>query len=140
MDDFEKIERKRQARHRIRAQRERAGRLKARVVAISLICFALLWGVVFVQMATGNDPVLGNSSSTAVKGSSGRNRHAAKARPAEAGASTDSEEFSATEPEELEEEAFAEEPVEEEPVEAEVEPVEEEFIEEEPAPVTTSQS
>ena len=64
----------------------------------------------------------------------------AKAPPAEAGASTDSEEFGATEPEEPEEEAFAGEPAEEEPVEAEVEPVEEEFIEEEPAPVTTSQS
>jgi hypothetical protein len=139
MDPFEKIERKRQARHRIRAQRERAGRLKARVVAISLICFAVLWGVIFVQMATGNDPVLGDSSSTVAKGSSGRTRHAAKAAPVEAGASTDSEEFSATEAEELEE-AFAEEPEEEEPVEAEAEPVEEEFIEEEPAPVTTSQS
>jgi hypothetical protein len=81
-------------------------------------------------MATGNDPVLGDSPSTAVKGSSGRNRHAAKAGLAEAGANTDSEEFSATESEELEEE----------PVEAEAEPVEEEFIEEEPAPVTTSQS
>jgi cytoskeletal protein RodZ len=136
MDPFEKIERKRQARHRIRAQRQRAGRLRSRVIAISLICFALLWGVVFVQMATGNDPVLGDSSSTVAKGSSGRNRRAAKAAPAEAGASTDS---GATEPEELEEEAFAEEPVEEEPVEAEAEPVEAEF-EEEPAPVTTSQS
>lgn len=140
MDDFEKIERKQQARHRIRAQRERAGRLRSRVVAISLICFALLWGVVFVQMATGNDPVLGDASSTVAKGRSGRNRHAAKAEPAEAGASTGSKEFSATEPEELEEEAFAEEPSEEEPVEVEAEPVEEEFIEEEPAPVTTSQS
>jgi cytoskeletal protein RodZ len=140
MDPFEKIERKRQARHRIRAQRERAGRLKTRVVAISLICFALLWGVVFVQMATGNDPVLGDSSSTAIKGSSGHNHHAAKAAPAEAGASTDSEEFGAPEPEELEEEAFAEGQVEEEPVEAEAEAVEEEFMEEEPAPVTTSQS
>jgi hypothetical protein len=133
MDPFEKIERKRQARHRIRAQRERAGRLKARVVAISLICFALLWGVVFVQMATGNDPVLGDSFSTVAKGSGGRNRHTAQAAPV--GASTDSEESDATEPEELEEEAFAEEPV-----EAEAEPVEEEFIEEEPAPVTTNQS
>jgi nucleoid-associated protein YgaU len=134
MDPFEKIERKRQARRRVRAQRERAGRLKTRVVAISLICFALLWGVVFVQMATGNDPVLGSSSSTGVEGSGGRNRNAAKAAPAEAGA-TDSEELGATEPEELEGEAFTEEPVEEEPVEAEAEPVEEE-----PAPVTTSQS
>jgi hypothetical protein len=132
MDDFEKIERKQQARHRLRAQRARAGRLRSRVVAISLICFALLWGVVFVQMATGNDPVLGDASSTVAKGSSGRNRHAAKAAPAESGASTGSEEFGATEPEE---EAFAEEPV-----EVEAEPVKEEFIEEEPAPVTTSQS
>ncbi|HEY5053114.1 MAG TPA: hypothetical protein VII45_06855 [Solirubrobacterales bacterium] len=140
MDPFEKIERKQQARHRIRAQRERAGRLKTRVVAISLICFALLWGVVFVQMATGNDPVLGDSSSTVAKGSGGRNRHTAQAAPVEAGASTDSEEPGATEPEELEGEAFVEEPAEEEPVEAEAEPVEEEFIEEEPAPVTTSQS
>jgi len=137
MDDFEKIERKQQARHRIRAQRERAGRLRNRVVAISLICFALLWGVVFVQMATGNDPVLGDSSSTVAKGSGERDRHTARV---EAGASTDSEESGATEPEELEEEAFAEEPVEEKPVEVEAEPVEEEFIEEEPAPVTTSQS
>ena len=61
MDPLEKIERKRQARHRIRAQRERAARLRTRVVAISLICFALLWGIVFAQMATGNDPVLGSS-------------------------------------------------------------------------------
>jgi cytoskeletal protein RodZ len=135
MDPLEKIERKRQARHRIRAQRERAGRLKSRVVAISLICFALLWGVVFVQMATGNDPVLGDSSSAAVKRSGGRNRQAAQVAPAESSASTDSEEFGATEPEELKEEAVAEEPV-----EAEAEPVEAEFIEEEPAPVTTSQS
>jgi hypothetical protein len=123
MDPFEKIERKRRARHRIRAQRERAGRLKARVVAISLICFAVLWGVVFVQMATGNDPVLGDSSSTVAKGSSARNRDAAKGAPPEAGASADTEEFGATEPEGFEEEALAEE-----------------FIEEEPAPVTTSQS
>jgi hypothetical protein len=64
MDPRERLERKRQAQDRIGAQRARAGRLKSRVVAISLICFALLWGIVFVQMATGNDPVLGGSSST----------------------------------------------------------------------------
>jgi hypothetical protein len=63
MDPFEKAERKRQAQRRLRAQREQVGRLKARVVAISLVCFALLWGVVFIQMATGNDPVLGHPSS-----------------------------------------------------------------------------
>jgi hypothetical protein len=151
MDPFEKIERKRQARHRIRAQRDRAGRLKTRVVAISLICFALLWGVVFVQMATGNDPVLSEFSSTIAKGNGGRNRHAAKAVPAETDASTASEELEASEAGEAEEfEEFEAEPVEEEFVEpaeeeffeaeAEAEPEEEVFVEEEPAPVTTSQS
>ncbi|MDX6603338.1 MAG: hypothetical protein QOF13_2540 [Solirubrobacterales bacterium] len=100
MDPFEKTERKREARHRIRAQRERAGRLKARAVAISLICFALLWGVVFVEMATGNDPVLGDSSSTVAKGSSARNLRAAKAAPAEAEAEAEAveEEFIEEEP------------------------------------------
>ena len=42
------------------AQRNRRRQLRGRVIAASLICFALLWGVVFVQMATGNDPVLGD--------------------------------------------------------------------------------
>lgn len=147
MDPFEKIQRKQQARHRIRAQRERAGRLKTRVVAISLICFALLWGVVFVQMATGNDPVLGDSSATIAKGGGKRHRQAAKVAT-ETGAITDSEEPEATEAGAPEVEEFSAEPVEEEFVgpeeefieeEAEAEPVEEEFVEE-PAPVTTSQS
>jgi hypothetical protein len=114
MDPFEKMQRKQQARHRIRAQRERAGRLKTRVVAISLICFALLWGVVFVQMATGNDPVLGDSSATIARGGGKRHRRAAKVA-AETGASTDSEELEATATSGPE-------------------------VEEEPAPVTTSQS
>jgi hypothetical protein len=128
MDSFEKIERKRQARHRIRAQRERAGRLKTRVVAISLICFALLWGIVFAQMATGNDPVLG-SSKPAGRNDGGNGRVAkAPAEPA------------AREPEESEEESFEREEEELAAEETEAEPVEEEFVEEEPAPVTTSQS
>ncbi len=62
MNDFEKAERRRIAQHRLRAQRLRAGMLRNRVIAISLICFVLLWGVVFVQMATGNDPVLGSTA------------------------------------------------------------------------------
>lgn len=140
MDSFEKIERKREARHRIRAQRERAGRLKTRVVAISLICFALLWGIVFAQMATGNDPVL-SSSKPAGRNDGGNGRVAkAPAEPTGAG----SAEPAAREPEESEEESFERE--EEEfaaelaAEETEAEPVEEEFVEEEPAPVTTSQS
>lgn len=58
MDPIEKRELKRQAWMRLAAQKRRAGLLRGRVVAISLVCFALLWGIVFVQMATGNDPVL----------------------------------------------------------------------------------
>jgi hypothetical protein len=59
MDPIEKRELKRKARMRLAAQRRRAGLLRGRVVALSLICFVVLWGVVFGQMVTGNDPVLG---------------------------------------------------------------------------------
>src|ERR1700710_951121 len=58
MDPVQKRELQRQAWMRLAAQRRRAGQLRGRVVAISLICFVVLWGVVFAQMATGNDPVL----------------------------------------------------------------------------------
>ena len=124
MDPIEKMERKREAQRRLRAQRQRVGRLRGRVVAISLIAFVLLWGVVFGQMASGNDPVLGNSSSGASAPSA-----AAAAKQA----------IETSEPEELEPEAVEPVPVEgeaveEDPFEAEPEP------EPEPAPVTTSQS
>jgi hypothetical protein len=114
VDPFEMHERKLEAQRRLRAQREKAGELRGRVVAISLVCFALLWGIVFVQMATGHDPVLGDKSSTVAQRNGGADRHRAKA-----------------------------EAIEEEFIEAEVEP-EPEFVEPEPepepAPVTTSQS
>jgi hypothetical protein len=58
MDPIEKRELKRKAWMRLAAQRRRAGELRGRVVVMSLICFVVLWGVVFAQMATGNDPVL----------------------------------------------------------------------------------
>jgi hypothetical protein len=58
MDPIEKRELKRKAWMRLASQRRRAGLLRGRVVVISLICFVVLWGVVFTQMATGNDPVL----------------------------------------------------------------------------------
>ncbi len=93
--------------------------LRSRVIAISLISFALLWGAVFVQMATGNDPVLGDGSFGA---RSSRDHIDPNARAAE---------------EELVESEEEEEALEDELAAA---PVEEEFIEEEPAPVTTSQS
>lgn len=140
MDPIEIHEKKRAARRRLRTQRAKAGELRGRVVAISLICFALLWGIVFVQMATGNDPVLGDSSSTTAKGGGHRDRH--RARPTvESGAGVNSAE---PEVEQLSEEPAEEELAEPEEEfreeEVEAEPVEEEFVEEEPAPVTTSQS
>lgn len=64
MDPIQKRELKRQAWRRLAAQRQRAGVLRGRVVVISLICFAVLWGVVFAQMATGNDPVLAAKEAT----------------------------------------------------------------------------
>ena len=135
MDPIDIQEKKRSAQRRLRAQRAKAGELRGRVVAISLICFVFLWGIVFVQMATGNDPVLGDSSSTITKASAHPHRHRAGST-VESGASTDSEaelEANATEGLEAEEPEFSEEKV-------EVEPVEKVFVEEEPAPVTTSQS
>ena len=59
MDPTERQMRIREAQRRLAARRRRVGILRSRVIAVSLLCFALLWAVVFVQMATGNDPVLG---------------------------------------------------------------------------------
>jgi hypothetical protein len=81
MDPIEKHERKREAGRRLRAQRQRTGRLRGRVVAISLICFVLLWGIVFAQMATGNDPVLASKHATASTSTADK-RHRAQARRA----------------------------------------------------------
>jgi cytoskeletal protein RodZ len=148
MDSFQKQALKQEARRRLRAQRQRAGQLRARVVAIALIGFVLLWGVIFAQMVTGHDPVLGDKSS-AVAASPTARKHSALAGelPAEA-AETDpeggddpgeaaSEAIETTDPEELELRETAER---EAAAAAEVEAAEAEAIEVEPAPVTTSQS
>jgi hypothetical protein len=65
MDPVENMERKREAQQRLYAQRRRVGQLRSRVIAISLVAFVVLWGVVFAQMATGNDPVLGGLAESA---------------------------------------------------------------------------
>ena len=41
--------------------------LRRRAFALSLVLFAFLWGVVFMQMATGHDPVLGSKGSQQAK-------------------------------------------------------------------------
>ncbi len=139
MNDFERAERKRIAKHRLRAQRLRAGELRGRVVAISLICFVLLWGVVFVQMATGNDPVLGpavpHGSRTASRPS---NSSASSSPPLESQQPEVAVEPEPVEPEFVEPEVEVEEP----PIEEEFEEPEvvEPEPEPEPEPVITGQS
>lgn len=103
MDPTERHEKKRDAWRRLRAQRQRAGMLRGRVIAISLLCFGLLWAVVFVQMATGNDPVLSaKSGATATATAKRAERHRARAAEAEAAAAEP------VEPEESEAEAESE--------------------------------
>ena len=117
MDPIEKRELKRKAWMRLAAQRRRAGLLRRRVVVLSLVCFALLWSAVFVQMATGNDPVLSAKQ---------------KAAPTR-GVATVKNEVETTDPRELEPERGGDaRPREEATVETEVEP--------EPEPLVTSQS
>jgi hypothetical protein len=121
MDPIEKRELKRKAWLKLAAQRRRAGLLRGRVVIASLICFVLLWGVVFVQMATGNDPVLSAKKKIVATRTATKAKRKVEADPVEA------------EPE-VEEDRAAEV---EEP-EPEAEPVESEFVE--PEPLVTSQS
>ncbi len=59
MGPLEREAAQRRGRHRLDAMRRRTTRLRERVVVTAIVGFVLLWSVVFVQMATGNDPVLG---------------------------------------------------------------------------------
>lgn len=152
MDPIQKRELKRQAWQRLSAQRRRAGLLRGRVVVISLVCFAFLWGVVFVQMATGNDPVLAPKEAAARGAAASARREGAaeleserRARRAKARAEEEAREG---EPE-AEAELVEAEPEEVAPVTEEAEPEAEEFVEAEPEveevevepePLVTSQS
>jgi hypothetical protein len=49
----------RRGQRKVDAMKRRTGQLRRRVVATAIVGFVLLWTVVFVQMATGNDPALG---------------------------------------------------------------------------------
>jgi hypothetical protein len=122
MTSHEHGERKREARRRLRAQRQRAGQLRGRVVAISLIAFVALWGIVFVQMATGNDPVLGHGRPAARRGTHSAGPPPRSEPEAERETAPAEEEAPIVEEAPVEEEAFAPEP------------------EPEPAPVITGQS
>jgi hypothetical protein len=143
MDPIEKRELKRKAWMRLAAQRRRAGLLRGRVLALSLICFAALWAIVFVQMATGNDPVLASKEGTVASraASPSTRREVETTDPREARPQGESDEEGR--PPAEEEVTVEAEPAPEE-VEAEfeaaapeVEEVEPEFVEE---PLVTSQS
>jgi non-ribosomal peptide synthetase component E (peptide arylation enzyme) len=116
MDPIEKRELKRRAFAKLAAQKRRAGLLRGRVVVISLLCFAVLWGVVFAQMITGNDPAL------AAKEAARTARTVASAkREVETTETRELERRRAREAEEGAREEAKAEPEEEEPVAAEAE-------------------
>lgn len=50
---------RRRGQRKLDAMRRRTGQLRRRVIVSAIVGFVLLWTVVFVQMATGNDPALG---------------------------------------------------------------------------------
>jgi hypothetical protein len=137
MDPIKKRELKRQAWMRLAAQKRRAGLLRGRVVAISLICFVVLWGIVFAQMATGNDPVLAGKEKATTSGAvASTKREVETTDPRELQLEREAAKAQRVEEELFGPEAPAEEEfVEEEPVFEEAEP---EFVEEEP--LVTSQS
>jgi cytoskeletal protein RodZ len=153
MDSFKKQALKQEARRRLRAQRQRAVQLRVRVVTIALIGLVLLWGVIFAQMATGHDPVLGDTSKVAATSSPGKKPRARTSEPPVESTEADGEEsgdrgravseaIETTDPEELElRDAAEREAAEASALEAaELEAAEAEATEVEPAPVTTSQS
>ncbi len=55
-------DRRRAARIRLRARRRRDGQLRRTAIILSIGVFALLWAVVFAQMVSGKDPVLGTGA------------------------------------------------------------------------------
>jgi hypothetical protein len=64
MEPREREMAQRRGRRKLDAMKRRTGLLRRRVVATAIVGFVLLWTVVFVQMATGNDPVLGTVAGT----------------------------------------------------------------------------
>jgi hypothetical protein len=61
MDDLRRLEAKGLVRARARSRRRRTSIIRSRTIRGSLGLFAILWAIIFVQLVTGNDPVLGRS-------------------------------------------------------------------------------
>ena len=75
MDEVRKLEAKGLARAKSRSRRRRVSTIRSRTIRGSLALFAVLWGVVFVQLASGNDPALSTKQHAA------RNSAAASPEP-----------------------------------------------------------
>jgi hypothetical protein len=138
---------RRRGQRKVDAMKRRAGQLRRRVVATAIVGFVLLWTVVFVQMATGNDPALGRgpvARAAAKKRTLERRRHSRQvtAQPPgeeEAEESAPVEEPETSEAAEIEAEQAEAERVEAEAIEAEQLEAEARELEELEA-VTTGQS
>jgi hypothetical protein len=61
----ERLDTRRKAMRHLAARRRRVTDLRQRVVGFSVALFVAAWALVFGQMATGNDPVLGSSQAQA---------------------------------------------------------------------------
>jgi hypothetical protein len=68
VDEQRRLEAKGLARAKARSRRRRVAWIRSRTIRGSLALFAVLWGIVFVQLVSGNDPALSSSS----KGGSGK--------------------------------------------------------------------
>jgi uncharacterized membrane protein YdbT with pleckstrin-like domain len=132
VNDLRRLEAKGLARAKARSRRLRVSRIRSLTFRGSLVLFLVLWAVVFVQLASGNDPALNSIAKT------GRQHTTAAARePQESREPAPEFEPEFEEPEEVEPEF--EEPEFEPESEFEAEP-EVEFEEPEPEPVITASS
>lgn len=69
MTPIEREHAKRVAQAKLTTMRERAARLRRRVLVIAAIGFATIWVAIFAQLITGHDPALGPVAAT-VRGAS----------------------------------------------------------------------
>jgi hypothetical protein len=139
---------RRRGQRKLDAMKRRTGQLRRRVIASAIIGFVLLWAVVFVQMATGNDPTLGSgaaaSSAAKKRAASQPVRHSLQTTVPPPSEEDDEESQAVTEPEASEAASIEAERVEAERAEAERLEIEQREAEarelEELEPVTTGQS
>ena len=59
------VDKRELAAERLRARRRRLSALRNRTIATALAVFALVWGVIFVQLVSGHDPSLAATQTSA---------------------------------------------------------------------------